>query len=493
MSDLLKLDPRRLASRPRQVGSSLLGLSFDGSRLEGVELRRTNGSVEVRRSFGVSLSLDPLANDPELVGREIRKHLDAAGVRERRCAVCVPLNWVLTLTTKLPELPEADLRSFLQIEAERGFPYGPEALMLAHSCFRAPGDERYATQVAIPRDRLSRLESVLQAAQLRPVGFSLGIAALQRAEAEPEQGVLALAPSENSVNLQISCGGGVAALRTVEGAFEAEGGARQFQADHVLRELRITLGQLPSDVRESVRRVRIFGRNDATEEIAEELDPRVASLGIRVEPVKDYAPDEFGVRLPADAVVSPALSVGMRYLTGRGTGLEFLPPKVSAWKQFAARYSSRKLVSAGATAGAVALIIALAFLVQQWQLIRWQSKWSAMKTRVIELEAVQQQIKRFRPWFDESFRSLSILRRLTEAFPEDGSVTAKTFEVRESSVPGELPTIVCSGAARNNRALLQMTDRLGATREVTGVHIETRGSSPLQFTLNFQWNGGGQR
>ena len=98
MSAFLKLDPRKLASRSRQGGSSLLGLNFDGSRLEGVELRRTNGSVEIRRSFGVSLSLDPLANDPELVGREIRKHLDAAGVRERRCAVCVPLNWVLTLT-----------------------------------------------------------------------------------------------------------------------------------------------------------------------------------------------------------------------------------------------------------------------------------------------------------------------------------------------------------------------------------------------------------
>jgi hypothetical protein len=490
MSDFLKLDPRKLASRSRQFGPALLGLSFDGSRLEGVELRRTNGSVEVRRTFAVSLSLDPLTNDPELVGREIRKHLDAAGVRERRCAVCVPLNWVLTLTAKLPDLPEADQQSFLEIEAERGFPYGPEALMVAQSRFRAPGNERHATLVAIPRDHLTRLESVLQAAQLRPIGFSLGIAALQRAEAEPEQGVLALAPGESSVNLQISCGGGVVVLRTIEGAFEIEGGARQFQADHVLRELRITLGQLAPDIRESVRRVRIFGRNDTAEEIAEELAARVGSLGIRVEQAREYPPNEFGVRLPAEAAVSPALSVGMCYLTARGTGLEFLPPKVSSWKQFAARYSSQKFVWTATTAGAVALIIALAFLVQQWQLIRWQAKWSAMKTRVYELEAVQHQIKRFRPWFDESCRSLSILRRLTEAFPEDGSVTAKTFEIRESGLPGEPPTIVCSGAARNNRALLQMTDRLGAAREVSGVHIETRGSSPLQFTLNFQWTGG---
>ena len=83
-----------------------------------------------------SLSLDPLTNDAELVGREIRKHLDQAGIRERRCVVCVPLNWALTLQTKLPELPDADVTSFLQVEAERGFPYGPDALLTSSSRFR---------------------------------------------------------------------------------------------------------------------------------------------------------------------------------------------------------------------------------------------------------------------------------------------------------------------------------------------------------------------
>jgi Tfp pilus assembly PilM family ATPase len=101
--------------------SSLLGLSLDGNRLEGVVLRRTNGALEVQKTFSASLSLDPLTNDPELVGQEIRNHLEEAGIRERRCAVSVPLSWALTLQTKLPDLPEAEVSSFLQIEAERGF------------------------------------------------------------------------------------------------------------------------------------------------------------------------------------------------------------------------------------------------------------------------------------------------------------------------------------------------------------------------------------
>jgi len=492
MMDLLKLDFRKLdlrrfgvrnlAQRNRQPGAALLGLAFDAGRLEGVALRRTNGAVEVKKTFSVSLSLDPLTDDPVLVGREIRKNLDAAEIRERRCAVCVPLSWALTLTAKLPDLPEADLNSFLQIEAERGFPYGPDALMFSHSRYRTPGGEQYATLVAIPRDHVTRLEAALEAAQLRPASFSLGVAALQRAEAESSDGVLALAPGESSIGLQISCGGGVAVLRTVEGAFEVEGGESRLQADQVAREVRITLGQLPQDVRDVVRRVRIFGQGDAADELAEQLGPRLESLGIKVEQVKQYPPAEFGLQIPADTAVSPALSLAVRHLTGQVPTFEFLPPKVSAWQQLAGRYSSGKLARAGVAAGGIALLVVLAFLVQQVQLFYWHAKWSGMKTRVTELENMQQQIKKFRPWFDDSCRSLSILRRLTEAFPEDGTVSAKSVEIREPA------NVICSGTARDNAALLRTTDKLRGTKEVANVHIEqTRGAAPLQFTLNFQW------
>src|SRR5436190_22435625 len=113
MIDLLNLQKRK-----EKRLSSLLGLSLDGSRLDGVVLRRTNGSLEVQQTFSVSLSLDPLTADAELVGREIRNHLDAAGVRERHCVVGLPLKWVLTTHVEVPDLPESDIDSFLQIEAE---------------------------------------------------------------------------------------------------------------------------------------------------------------------------------------------------------------------------------------------------------------------------------------------------------------------------------------------------------------------------------------
>jgi hypothetical protein len=467
--------------------NSILGLALDGNRLEGVVLRRSNGSVQIVQTFVASLALNPLTGDPELVGREIRNHLEAAEIRERHCVVGVPLSWALTLQAKLPDLPEADLHSFLQIEAERGFPYGVESLMISQSRVRASDSEQYATLVAIPRDHVTRLENVLRAAQLRPVSFSLGIAALQGAEGESADGVLALVPGENSIALQITGGGGVAVLRTLEHAFETEGSEKRVQADHIAREIRITLGQLPPEVRAVARRLRVFGHNDAADELTEQLRPRVESLNIQVEQVRDYSLKEFDVHLPKRVPVSEAFSLALRYLAERKTGFEFLPPRVTAWQQIAARYSSGKLAWAGATGGAVAALIALAFFVQQCRLWYWQSKWSAMSARVTELDSFQQQIRKYRPWFDESFRSLSVLRRLTEAFPEDGTVSVKIVEIREPA------TITCSGTARDPEAFLKTIDQLRAAKEIKDVQVkqspgkQSPGKPAMEFTFDFHW------
>src|SRR5471032_1917852 len=116
MSNTLKMKFRK----PKRL-TSLLGLTLDGSKLEGVVLRRTNGSLQLRQSFSATLTLDPLTAAPELVAREIRNQLDAAGVRERNCIVGLPLKWALTAQTELPSLPPDDAASLLQLEAEKNF------------------------------------------------------------------------------------------------------------------------------------------------------------------------------------------------------------------------------------------------------------------------------------------------------------------------------------------------------------------------------------
>lgn len=474
-----------LNSFKHQRLNSLLGLSLDGSKLDGVVLRRTNGSLQVQKTFSVALSLDLLTNEPELVGREIRNHLDAAGVREKHCIIGLPLKWALTAHTKIPDLPEADVASFLQIEAERGFPADVATLVIATSRYQTSSGEKHAMLVGVPRSNVTLLEQALRAAQLKPLNFSIGLTALQ--PADPVGGVLALAIGEGQVGLQVTCGGGVAALRALEGAIETEGGQRRLEADLVAREARITLGQLPADLRETVKRVRIFGPRDLAEPLAEEIKFRLEQPELKVEPVANYPAGEFGVQIPDGANVSPAFSLATARLAERKSPFEFLPPRVTAWQQIVERYYSGKLRTIGAATATVLFLFAAPFLFQQWQLWRLRSQWSKMSARAAQLEVIQQNIRQFRPWFDESVRSLSILRQLTAAFPEDGAVSAKSVEIRDPN------TVTCTGIARDNAAWLKMLERLRADRQVADLKVDRiQGKSPMQFTFDFHWVEGGQ-
>ena len=465
--------------------TSLLGLTLDGSRLEGVVLRRTNGSLQRHQSFSVSLSLDPLTAAPELVGREIRNHLDAAGVRERRCVVGVPLKWALVAHTELPQLPDADAASLLQLEAERGFPSDVATLRLGDSRCPLLAGKQHVMLVGISSAHLSALEQVLAAAKLKPVSFSLGITALQPPDADASRGVLTLAIGEGQVGLQVTCGG-VAALRALEGAIEDEGARRGLQADLVAREARITLGQLPAELRAAVKHIRIFGPRELAQQLADEMELRFEPMGLKVEIVPGYAPNEFGVQLPPEAPVSPAFSLAARRLAGETPVFEFLPPKPSAFQQLVTRYSSGRLRSAGAVAAGVLVLVGSLFCFQQFELVLLRSRWSAMSAKVQELDGLQQQIQQYRPWFDGSFRNLTILRQLTLAFPEDGSVTAKTVEIRDGN------TVTCTGTAQDNAALRRTLNQLRTADGVTDVKLQQlRGQSPMQFSFDIHYGNGG--
>jgi len=238
-------------------------------------------------------------------------------------------------------------------------------------------------------------------------------------------------------------------------------------------------------VRSGVRSLKVFGPGDTAEEVQEQIRPRAEALGMRVQWVKEFGPLEFGVALPAGTPVSLAVGLAVRHLLGQDNGFEFLPPRVSRWKQFAEQQSSKKLFYVVAVLALSALVGGGLFGWQQWQLTQLETQWDSMKNQVAQAEDMQARIRKFRPWYDESFLTLSILKRLTEAFPEDGTVAAKSVEIRARS------GVTCTGIARSNAAWLKMLDQLRAAKEITNLKVEHikggAGTQPLEFTFNFHW------
>ena len=108
-----------------------------------------------------------------------------------------------------------------------------------------------------------------------------------------------------------------------------------------------------------------------------------------------------------------------------------------------------------------------------------------MSAQVTELLAVQSLIHDYRPWYDTSFHSLSILRSVTESFPDNGSVTAKSFEIHGPS------GVECHRhRARQHGAAAHAGSAARKTRQIPRTSRSSRSAAstaPLQFTLSFRW------
>ena len=389
--------------------------------------------------------------------------------------VSVPPRWIMSQHTKLPELSPEDTDGFLQIEAEKGFPCDPAQLQITRSAHRS-AESIYVTQLAVRTEQVAQLTAVLKAAGLKPVSISLGLAALPGVIAPAGTGRITLQLDPKGATLLVSAGGGIVTLRTFEAMIGSEAGETVVNGPALAREVRITYEQVPPDLRSELRTLFLTGDDTMARQMEEILRDWARDAGLEIE--RGSSPKQPGAERIAEQLAA-------RVLAGDGPALEFLPPRPSQWSRLMARYSSKRLATAGFAAAALAVLAIGAFGWQEFQ--RWQLRtdWQEMETEVGALDTVQSRIREYRPWYDESFRNLSILRRVTEAFPDNGSVTAKSVEIH-----GTTNIIVSvSGTARDSAALLNTTDELRKAREVQGLKIEQiRGKVPAQFTFTFRWN-----
>jgi hypothetical protein len=224
-----------------------------------------------------------------------------------------------------------------------------------------------------------------------------------------------------------------------------------------------------------------------TRQFVDEISPRLALMGLALE-VSDKASNaNFDKALPQDLAASPAVALAAAWVRSEEASPEFLPPKVQPWQQWMSKgLSARKLIWVGEAAAAVVACVILAFGYQQWQLQTLRGQWGHEAPRVAELNGMQDQIAQFRDYYDQAARSVGIWAKLAAIFPRDNSVSLKTLEVRDQGL------VTCSGVARDNDSFVKVFGKLSDdTNNISNVHPEVRGQKPMQFTLSFQWQGGG--
>lgn len=408
----------------------------------------------------LDISADALIGDPAQAGKAFAEKLQAAGIRERRCVLCIPPSWTLTASADLPEVSPEDLRGYFELRAEREF--STSELRLAFTPYSLPDGSQRATLAALPTKQMEAVEAFLLNAGCHLVSLSVALyGCLAKAES-----TLHLLVNRDSTDAVITCGGGVAALRTLTGSATSPSFAR---------EVRITLGRLPEAVRQSVKHARIYGSQES---------------GLRA--ILEYAGFDSIVEETGGAP-NPAVESAERFLNEAPVPFEFLVPEPSRWPAALDRLNTKR--GRQIAAGALALVVLpmLLFTIQSYRESHLTAEWDGMKNNVAELDVIQQKIRQFRPWFEPAPQKLQALETLIAAFPERGEIWTRSVQItnymekNEAAMPGGAVKTTFSGFARNN-ALQGLQERLPKQPGVSLMRLQqTRGNNPTQFTLTFRW------
>jgi hypothetical protein len=442
---------------------SALAVTLAPSRTTVDHVRVDAGAIHVVRSMEIPLGADAVVADPEKAAAQLSASLAAHGIRERRCVVCVPPSWAMTSSSDVPALAGDDLQGYLELRAEREFPVPVQELRLAHGTCGLPDGKQQLTLAAVSMKRFGAVEKMVQAAGGRLVSLSLG---LDRCVLGEQTAALHLLAQGDHVAAVVAAGNGISVLRALPGAAATE----PFDAAGFSREIRITLGKLPGPIRQAVRQVRFEGAPAAVRALFEQVEHPLQTLGLEC-------------ATPGAEPPPAAQAAAARFLAGQPVAFEFVPAQTRRWQSVSRHLDSRNrrwLLGLCATA---CIGLATAFFVRNSQENRLNAEWQGMRRTVSDLEALQQKIRQFRPWFEAAPQGLQALETLSAAFPDQGEVWAKTIQFS-----GDPMKVNCAGFAKNQAALMGFVDRLRARPDVQGVQIQqVRGENPLQFSLTYKW------
>lgn len=464
----------------RKTPGALVSVALEDNGVSVVLARQSGGRCQVVKHFTLAIPAARLESAPEEAGRLLGEALKTHGVTERRCVVRLPLAWAMAAPVEKLVLTGQDLIDFLELRAEKEFGFAPGRAALAHHPFKLADGSSRATLVGIPIQRIEAVTRLLQAAGQRALSFTLGLGNCPYLEETREVAALRVCPAGSGLDLVLTLGTSRVTFRHLDGEGSADHDSG-ISADILVREARLTLGRLPAELRAACRAIRFHGPEALISRLYHDTAPRLRELGWESVERVAYRPVEAGDG-PLPFACEAAVEAACRALSGTAAALEFLPQRETTWEKFQRRYAGGRRKQLALAAAAVVLLIALPAFLQSRRLSSLEAHWKEISPKVTALEQVQEDIRRFRPWFDNTAPSLQVIEEVTQAFPEEGVIWAKSIELKPGSI------FTCSGLARNNQAIMETLERLRRNPGITELKVRSmRGENPVQFSFQFTW------
>jgi len=427
---------------------------------------RVNGA---NAPLSVPLAVNPLADEPQVLAQELRERLQPLGRLPRRVIVGVPLNRVLVSAVHIPEMPGEEVPGFLRLQAEREFLLPPEDLRLGVSV-AAPGQgSGNAVLAALEGRQYANLER-----GLRLVGFREILAMPAAAAAAGDGTAVRLLAGTDGVDLVATLNGRVVFVRRLA-AGTGDPTTTDAALPALIGDLRISLRQLPDDVRVGASTIEVIGH-------AESVDGLVAALSQAH--VSGSWPLQ-AVRAEHSVASFLCAQTARRLAAGRDPDLVMVPVPLAHQANGLTRWR-RPLAVAGGVAAGVVLIVAALALCQSRQLSSLRADWQSLSPRAETVRQVIDTARSRQAWFSDQAVTLDLLRAITLAFPERGVVWATRIEIT-----GRRQAVV-AGNALNREDWLRTLEALRQTAGVRDLRVtqarETAdGKSPMTFALTFTY------
>ena len=377
----------------------MLVLQVEEAEVRLALFRRTNGAVAVVQNGRMDLE-DPLSVSPERFGSRLKEFLAKQGIQERKTAVLLPLDWFLFHRVEAPELQGDDLHSFLEIEAEQGFPFALSDLVWTFN--RGVSGRLSILMAAIQKKRERSLSAALESAGLEMVSLTPGAANVTPIDrARDASLVVDLSLEHAKAEVRFCVDGELFGLRSFD-LHEVDLDASK--AIKVLeREFRITLGQLPTASQANASKIGLHGAASDIEGFAKMANHRLCGISLeKASYVGNVTtPDE------AESVRSSSVSVGEALLHGRAVALELMPAKIHPLEQLMQRMAAGKLKTWGGLAAGLVLLTSVLFFMQGRKLSAAESEWEAIADRVAQIEQLRQNVRDSKPGLMDPFLSLN--------------------------------------------------------------------------------------
>ncbi|MEP0843643.1 MAG: PilN domain-containing protein, partial [Phycisphaerae bacterium] len=438
-----------------------------------------------------------LFDKPDATGQALAGFLRQHRFRSSRAVVGVPARWLLSGEREVPPADAEQVRAVLRLHAERLSLAEQGEMVFDYPAQVEAGRGGKVLLIGIQRQRLERIEAVLDAAGIRVAAIMPTAVALASAVREPsDQPMLVL--SGGGAELVWQTRGGPRLLRHVSTISLNGHGAP-------------TVAPLGSELRRTVALVSTNGAGPARElflwdgvglsadqvaELANRLGVAVrnsqglAALGVQAEPQEGGPAGE----LPGQFAPATALA-----LVGTGHGaasVDFKHSRLAVPRK--KRFGRRSVWTIALTA-----TLGLTLGSMGWSLHRRQAELAALvqliadnADSVKEAEKMNERVAYARKFFPLGrARMLDGLREITLAFPEYDSIWVTGVTLRENAKGQCTGQIV--GKATDARTIQSLIDQLQRnpafaevrTVQITEVNAPGGRSKEQSFTISFVYLG----